>query len=62
MNAKSVSDILSRLLTASDEERRQLLNSIRPMLEKDEAQQELKVNKIGTLVLYSVLPSFLGIF
>ncbi len=43
MDPENVEDILRRLATASDEERRHILNSVRPALDKEEAQQQLKV-------------------
>ncbi len=43
MDPDSVSDILSRLAVASDEDRRQLLNNIRPALDKQDSRSLLKV-------------------
>ena len=43
MEADDVADVLGRLSVASDDERRQLLNNVRPLLERHESRLQLKV-------------------
>jgi hypothetical protein len=50
MDAKDVNDLLVRLSVASDDERRQLLNNVRPILERHDSRVALKVGYIMSLV------------
>jgi len=50
MDAKDVNDLLVRLSVASDDERRQLLNNVRPILERHDSRVALKVGCDMSLV------------